>query len=200
MCVPHFSWPPFSSHLWTLGILLLAVMVASMTKVKRKVRTWKPIKKVWTTQVKSQGWREDSLTLTRLQALFITYEAVARLQASVQPSVSVLGGVGPRTSTRLNTNHWCLVKLNNFWPSGCFQGAGLCHVNPPPPIPSPRTIVAITMFSFHPWVDLCQSGGYAAGLVSRQGYLKMTFSRSKGYSIMPVVGTRTLSTSCWVGT
>lgn len=30
-------------------------------------------------------------------------------------------------------------------------------------------------------------------------YLKMMFSRSKGYSMMPVVGTRTRSTSCWVG-
>lgn len=31
------------------------------------------------------------------------------------------------------------------------------------------------------------------------GHLKMMFSRSNGYSMMPVVGTRTRSTSCWVG-
>lgn len=31
------------------------------------------------------------------------------------------------------------------------------------------------------------------------GHLKMMFSKSKGYSMMPVVGTRTRSTSCWVG-
>lgn len=30
-------------------------------------------------------------------------------------------------------------------------------------------------------------------------HLKMMFSRSNGYSMMPVVGTRTRSTSCWVG-
>lgn len=30
-------------------------------------------------------------------------------------------------------------------------------------------------------------------------YLKIIFSRSKGYSMIPVVGTLTRSTSCWVG-
>lgn len=38
----------------------------------------------------------------------------------------------------------------------------------------------------------CQSDPYWT-------HLKMTFSRSNGYSIMPVVGTRTLRMSCWVG-
>lgn len=30
-------------------------------------------------------------------------------------------------------------------------------------------------------------------------YLNMMLCKSKGYSIIPVVGIRTLSTSCWVG-
>lgn len=34
----------------------------------------------------------------------------------------------------------------------------------------------------------------------RQAYRKMMFSKSNGYSMMPVVGTRTRSTSCCVGT
>lgn len=35
--------------------------------------------------------------------------------------------------------------------------------------------------------------------VTPDRHLKMMFSRSNGYSMMPVVGTRTRSTSCWVG-
>lgn len=34
---------------------------------------------------------------------------------------------------------------------------------------------------------------------SSDHHLKIMFSRSNGYSMMPVVGTRTRSTSCWVG-
>lgn len=34
----------------------------------------------------------------------------------------------------------------------------------------------------------------------RPSYRKMMFSKSNGYSMMPVVGTRTRSTSCCVGT
>lgn len=34
----------------------------------------------------------------------------------------------------------------------------------------------------------------------RRLYLKITLERSKGYSMMPVVGTLTLRTSCRVGT
>lgn len=37
------------------------------------------------------------------------------------------------------------------------------------------------------------------GLTALCHHLKMMFSRSNGYSMMPVVGTRTRSTSCWVG-
>lgn len=39
-----------------------------------------------------------------------------------------------------------------------------------------------------------------SGTKSTTSYLKITFERSKGYSMMPVVGTLTLKMSCRVGT
>lgn len=71
------------------------------------------------------------------------------------------------------------------------------HTHPPqPPNQAPGPATATQNSSFpkphHP------SPSSAVTWIHLQ-YLKIIFSRSKGYSMIPVVGTLTRSTSCWVG-